>query len=87
MIATMFAKRWGADFNDREATIRRFNEHNARVVAEVPKERLLVWRTGDGWAPIAKALHVPVPDEPFPRANTSEEFKARIATRSAETET
>lgn len=86
MIAALFANRWGADPNDREASIRRFNEHNARVLAEVPKERLLVWRAGDGWAPLARALELPVPDEPFPRANTSEEFKARIATRSAEAE-
>src|SRR5215469_18085158 len=81
MVTALFAKRWGADPNDREASIRRFNEHNARVQAEVPKERLLVWRAGDGWAPIAKALDLPVPEQPFPRANTREDFQARIATR------
>jgi hypothetical protein len=79
MIAALFAKRWGADPRDREASIRRFNEHNARVVAEVPKERLLVWQAGDGWAPICRALDCPVPDEPFPCANTREEFGARAA--------
>jgi hypothetical protein len=81
MIAALFAKRWGADRRDRDASIRRFNEHNARVIAEVPKERLLVWRAGDGWEPICRALHLPVPDEPFPRANTREDFQARVAAR------
>ena len=84
MIAVLFEKRWGVDVRDRGASIRRFNEHNARVLAEVPKERLLVWRTGDGWEPICRALDLAVPDEPFPRNNTSEEFHARIAARAAE---
>jgi hypothetical protein len=83
MVAALFANRWGADTNDREASIARFNEHNARVIAEVPKERLLVWSAGDGWKPICRALDLPVPDEPFPRTNTSEEFHARVATRAA----
>ena len=83
MIAALFGKRWGADPRDREASIRRFNEHNARVLAEVPKERLLVWRANDGWEPICRALNLPVPDEPFPRANTREDFQARVASRAA----
>ncbi|HLY05532.1 MAG TPA: sulfotransferase [Rhizomicrobium sp.] len=83
MIEALFTKRWGADPNDREASIRRFNEHNARVIAEVPRERLLIWRAGDGWGPIARALELPVPDEPFPRANTREDFQARIASHAA----
>lgn len=87
MIEVLFTKRWGADARDKEASIRRFNEHNARVVAEVPKERLLVWRAGDGWEPICRALKLPVPDEPFPRTNTREEFQARVASRAAAAET
>jgi sulfotransferase family protein len=83
MIAALFSQRWGADPHDRAASIRQFNAHNARVIAEVPKERLLVWRAGDGWQPIARALGLPVPDEPFPRANTREEFHARVAARAA----
>lgn len=77
MIADMFRTRWGAELNDREASIAAFNAHNARVLNTVPKERLLVWRTGEGWEPICRALGVPVPSEPFPRSNTREEFLAR----------
>lgn len=86
MVTALFTIRWGADPSDRDASIRRFNEHNARVVAEVPKERLLVWRAGDGWAPICRALNVPIPDEPFPRTNTREEFQTRVASRTAAAE-
>jgi hypothetical protein len=87
MIAALFANRWGADFNDRKGSIAAFKAHNARVLAEVPRERLLVWRVGDGWEPICRALGLPVPQEPFPRTNTREEFQARVAARSAEAET
>lgn len=86
MVEALFTKRWCADPRDREASIRRFNEHNAEVAAQVPKERLLVWRAGDGWEPICRALDVPVPDEPFPRSNTREEFQARIAARAVASE-
>jgi len=52
-----------------EDAIRTFNEHNERVKAMVPAERLLVWRAEEGWEPICKALNLPVPDEPFPKVN------------------
>jgi hypothetical protein len=77
MIADMFRTRWGADLNDRDASIAAYNAHNAQVLNTVPKERLLVWRTGEGWEPICKALGLSVPAEPFPRSNTREEFRAR----------
>src|SRR5437660_1617933 len=48
-----------------------------------PTERLLVWRAGDGWEPLCRALELPVPDEPFPRANTREDFHARVAQHAA----
>jgi hypothetical protein len=47
------------------------------VRAEVPAERLVEWQPGDGWAPLARALGVAVPDEPFPHTNTTEEFNTR----------
>lgn len=37
--------------------------------------RLLEWRPADGWAPLAERLGVPVPDEPFPCANTRAQFR------------
>ncbi|HEY2445598.1 MAG TPA: sulfotransferase [Rhizomicrobium sp.] len=84
MIADLFRERWGAALDDREASIAAYNAHNARVLSTVPKERLLVWRTGEGWEPICRALGVPVPAEPFPRANTREEFLARAKAYAAQ---
>jgi hypothetical protein len=38
--------------------------------------RMPDWRAADGWTPLCAALGVPVPDEPFPRVNTREDFLA-----------
>jgi hypothetical protein len=52
-----------------------FEAHNADVRASVPAERLIDWRTGDGWEPICTRLGLPVPAEPFPVTNTTAEFR------------
>jgi hypothetical protein len=61
----------------REATIRKYEEHNNAVRAAIPPERLLVWRPEDGWEPLCLALHLPVPDIPFPYMNTRRIFRYR----------
>jgi hypothetical protein len=81
MVHDMIRNRFGADITDRESCIAAFNAHNARVRETVPKERLLVWQACDGWAPICNALHLDIPDEPFPRTNTTEEWRSRAAAR------
>lgn len=50
---------------------KRFVEHSARVMAEVPRDRLLVMdiSTGDGWGPLCEFLRLPVPAKPFPILN------------------
>ena len=53
-----------------------FERHNEHVRATAPLERLVEWHPGDGWAPICDALDVPVPEEPFPHVNTTDEFRA-----------
>jgi hypothetical protein len=78
MIMTLFDRRFGADLDDRQSCIDAFNRHNQRVIDTAPRERLLVWEPKDGWAPICQRLGLPVPDEPFPRTNSKEEFIARI---------
>ena len=66
--------RFVEDLDDRPRVIDAARAHNEAVVAAVPADRLLVWSPGDGWAPICNALEVPVPDRPFPRTNTRQEF-------------
>lgn len=72
---------WDAVFDgrmdDKDHVIRVFNEHNESVKAEVPPDKLLVFEAADGWAPLCEFLEVPVPDEPYPRVNTTEEFTER----------
>jgi hypothetical protein len=48
-----------------------------RALAEVPSGRLVVHRLGDGWGPLCAGLGVPVPDAPYPHANTTEDFNRR----------
>jgi hypothetical protein len=83
MIHAMFARYRSGDIPDHDTMIAALKENTARAMREVPAERLLVWRASDGWAPICKALKLPVPDEPFPRTNTSEEWRAREAAMAA----
>lgn len=74
MFQEVVTARFATDLTDRAACLTAFRAHNARVQAEAPTNRLLTWRASDGWPPLCKALGVPIPDEPFPRANTRDEF-------------
>lgn len=64
----------GGDLNDHDAIVAAFNAHNDAVKAAFGPNRLLVYETGSGWAPICDFLGVPQPDEDFPRINSKEEF-------------
>lgn len=64
---------FGGDLS-RENVIAAFERHNAGVVANIPPERLLVFEAAQGWEPLCAFLGVPVPDVPFPRTNSREEF-------------
>lgn len=63
--------------DDRATAVAALEAHNAAVVAEVPPERLLVYEVGSGWEPLCAFLGAGVPDEPFPRSNSTEEFLDR----------
>jgi hypothetical protein len=64
------------DFLDEGAAKAAYLAHNDHVRATVAPGQLLEWTSSDGWAPLAAALGVPVPDEPFPHANTTEQFRS-----------
>jgi len=66
--------RFTPHLDDRAAAIAAYERHNADVRARAPKQRLLEWTAKDGWGPLCRALGVAVPDEPFPHANSTEEF-------------
>lgn len=62
---------------DRAHVIDVFNRHNEAVRAEVPADQLLVFEASEGWAPLCEFLGVPVPEEPYPKVNTTEDFIER----------
>jgi len=72
---------FGDKIHDRDFMVAYFRRHTDEVVRTIPKERLLVYETGQGWEPLCKFLKVPVPAEPYPLVNTREEFLARRAER------
>jgi hypothetical protein len=59
---------------EEDYAIEVFEKHNALVKATVPAERLLVFDVREGWQPLCDFLDVPVPDEPFPKTNSTEEL-------------
>lgn len=62
---------------DKAHVIACYEAHNQRVIDEVPADKLLVYTPGDGWGPLCEFLNVDIPDEPYPKVNTTEEFKER----------
>ncbi|KAK3385696.1 hypothetical protein B0H63DRAFT_544128 [Podospora didyma] len=52
-----------------------YRRHYETLRRIVPRERLLEYRLGDGWAPLCEFLGKEVPDVEFPRVNEAEEFK------------
>jgi hypothetical protein len=78
MLDAVIGGRFTANTQDRAAMIAAYEQHNARVRAMAPRDRLVDWQPDDGWAPLAAALRLPVPAEPFPHVNTTDEFRARV---------
>jgi hypothetical protein len=70
---------FGGQASDRAHVIERYEHHNEEVVRTIPPERLLVYDVSQGWEPLCSFLGVPVPEEPFPRVNTTSDFRERIA--------
>lgn len=64
------SKQW----DDRTKLMAAYERHNAEVRQAVSPYRLLEWRATDGWAPLCRALNLPVPDLPFPWVNRREDW-------------
>jgi Sulfotransferase domain len=74
---------WEGDFQgrfeDKEWVRSMYTQRIETIKAHVPSDRLIVWELGvDGWEPLADALGVPVPDEPFPRLHDTNEFRTEF---------
>jgi Sulfotransferase domain len=72
MMETRFTTGW----RERDAAIAAYERHNEEVRAAVPPGRLVDWRAADGWQPLCATLDLPVPAVPFPRTNTTADFRS-----------
>ncbi|POM25276.1 hypothetical protein BTM25_39200 [Actinomadura rubteroloni] len=70
---------FGGRFEDREYAIEVFLRSNETVKREVPEDRLLVYRAGDGWEPLCSFLGLPIPEESYPHLNDRAAMLARVA--------
>ncbi len=77
-VRKLLRDRFSDRFDDPTAMMDAFARHNDAVRAAVPADRLLEWSLGDGWEPICERLGLPVPAEPFPVTNTTDEFREMI---------
>jgi hypothetical protein len=66
--------RFTLELGNPEAAMAAYDAHNQKVRDTIPADRLIEWKPGDGWAPIAQRLGLAVPDEAFPHVNTTEMF-------------
>jgi hypothetical protein len=69
---------FGGRFEDRGHALAVFERHNREVAREIAPGRLLVYEVAEGWEPLCRFLRRPVPETPFPRTNTTEDFLARF---------
>jgi hypothetical protein len=63
--------------DDRAHATAVYRQYIEDVQQSIAPERLLTYTVGDGWAPLCDFFDVPVPDEPFPLTNTTEQFNNR----------
>ena len=49
----------------------KYRQHNERVQAAIPAEKLLVFNVKQGWKPLCEFLGCDVPSTPFPRENVA----------------
>jgi hypothetical protein len=66
---------FGGRLDDREHALAVYRAYEKEVRDTIAPGRLLAFDVTQGWEPLCAFLEVPVPDTPFPRTNTGEEFR------------
>ena len=51
---------------------KKYREHNERVQAIIPKEKLLMYNVKQGWKPLCEFLGCEIPEREFPRENVGD---------------
>lgn len=78
MVNTIIVEKTFGGSLEKDHAIGVFNAHNEDVRRTAPKERLLVYESGQGWEPLCAFLGVPIPATPYPEANTRKDFASRF---------
>ncbi len=65
---------FGGRLDDRQALISAFEAHTDTLKRSLPPERVLFFDVSDGWPPLCEFLALEIPDTPFPRSNSRDEF-------------
>lgn len=78
---TIAEKLFMGNVSDKAHVIACYRRHNEEVRRTIPRERLLVYEVSQGWKPLCAFLEVDVPEEPFPKVNTTDEFRELFATK------
>lgn len=61
---------WTAgDWQNRAKLREGYFKHYTHIRSIVPEDRLLEFRSEDGWAPLCRFLNKPIPDETYPHVN------------------
>jgi len=77
-VRVLLRDRFSDSVDDPGAMMDAFERHNSAVRRAIPASRLLEWTPGDGWEPICDRLGLDVPADPFPKVNTTDEFRAMV---------
>ena len=78
MVNTIVVEKTFGGSLDKGRAIQVFNAHNEDVRRSVPRERLLVYESGEGWDRLCDFLGVSVPATPYPKVNTTDDFVSRF---------
>ncbi|MDE2200066.1 MAG: hypothetical protein KGJ41_13705, partial [Rhodospirillales bacterium] len=74
METAIVAQTFGCPLTDRAGVLAAYRRRTAQVRKAIPAERLLVFDVVEGWPPLCAFLGVAVPEQPFPRTNSTQEF-------------
>ena len=78
VISKIMIQTHGVDAEDPKTDLAQmYTDWANRVKETVPAEKLLVFNVKQGWKPLCDFLGVPVPDIPFPRINSTKEFRSQ----------
>ena len=75
---TLLRERFSDQLDNPTVMMDAFERHNDAVRQGIPSERLLEWSPADGWEPICERLGLDVPEDPFPKTNDTNQWRADL---------